>query len=195
MKNLTWNPFDLMCKFSNCSKDVHVKGYCKPHYMKLYHEKKITVKKYESHGMRHSPEYQSWRHMKHRCNNPANPHYQNWGGRGITVFPEWVNSFSAFYAYVGPKPGPDYSIDRIDNNGNYEPGNVKWSTPLEQANNTRPRSNKHGYPGVSKSGTRYSSAIRIKGRSFDLGRFETAHDAHLEYSIAKEIKSRLEYYP
>jgi len=58
-------------------------------------------------------------------------------GRGISVCDEWRNSFAAFHSYIGDKPTPKHSLDRINNDGNYEPGNVKWSTPKEQANNRR----------------------------------------------------------
>jgi hypothetical protein len=81
------------------------------------------------------PEYQVWCDLKHRCLNPKATNYHRYGGRGITVSPEWLNDFAAFYAYVGPRPSPDHSIDRIDNDGNYEPGNVRWATYLEQNDN------------------------------------------------------------
>lgn len=84
-----------------------------------------------------SPEYHSWCQMKARCLNPTHPRYKDWGGRGITVCDRWVNSFTDFLADVGRKPSAAHSIDRIDNHGNYEPGNVKWSTPSEQNYNRR----------------------------------------------------------
>ena len=68
---------------------------------------------------------------------PAAADFHRYGGRGITVAAEWRHDFAAFYAHVGPRPGPEYSIDRIDVNGNYEPGNVRWATRLQQARNKR----------------------------------------------------------
>ncbi len=88
-------------------------------------------------GRKPTPEYTSWKEMKRRCYNTRNPEYHNYGGRGITVCDNWKNSFVDFLAYVGYKPSPDATIDRIDVNGNYEPGNVRWATKLEQSQNTR----------------------------------------------------------
>lgn len=83
------------------------------------------------------PEYVSWQKMKRRCQNPSDPAFENYGGRGIKVCDVWLKSFPEFLKHVGKKPSPDHSIDRIDNNGDYTPGNVKWSTVKEQCNNRR----------------------------------------------------------
>lgn len=85
-----------------------------------------------------SPEYHAWLHMKQRCLNPSNKAAHNYIHRGIRIAPEWAESFQVFYDHIGPKPeGSRYSIDRIDNNGHYEPGNVRWATPKEQMRNVR----------------------------------------------------------
>jgi hypothetical protein len=92
------------------------------------------------HGMWKSKEYSTWRGLRARCLDPSNGAYENYGGRGIEVHPAWAGSdgFDAFYAYVGPAPeGSRVSLDRIDNNRHYEPGNVRWATLKQQANNTR----------------------------------------------------------
>lgn len=88
-------------------------------------------------GGKRSPELTAWRMMLRRCNDPKNKDYHNYGGRGIKVCPEWLNSFEAFFAHIGLKPDPSYSIDRIDVNGHYEPGNVRWADKWTQANNKR----------------------------------------------------------
>jgi hypothetical protein len=92
--------------------------------------------KRERHGMNKSPEHRAWVHMKQRCTNPNKREYPHYGGRGIKVCAEWMHSFSAFYRHVGPRPSARHSLDRINVNGDYEPGNVRWATHQEQINNT-----------------------------------------------------------
>lgn len=90
-----------------------------------------------SHGMSSSPEYKAFAHAKDRCLNPNDKAFAHYGGRGITFHPAWVNDFAAFFAEVGLRPSPEHSLDRIDVDGNYEPGNVRWATAIVQANNKR----------------------------------------------------------
>lgn len=89
------------------------------------------------HGMAESPEYVIWCAIIQRCFNKNNRKYSLYGSRGITMSESWRNSFLDFYADMGPKPGPQYSIDRINVNGNYEAGNCRWATNKEQCLNTR----------------------------------------------------------
>ena len=90
------------------------------------------------HGMSGNTTYNSWHHMLQRCNNKNNDSYKDYGGRGITVCRQWAK-FESFFEDMGLKPA-NHSIDRIDNNGNYEPSNCKWSSHKEQRANTRPAS-------------------------------------------------------
>lgn len=87
------------------------------------------------HGKFGSKVYMAWQQMKDRCFNPKNKRYRDYGGRGITVCSEWLK-FENFYSDMGDKP-EGLSLDRINNNGNYNKENCKWSTPKEQANNRR----------------------------------------------------------
>lgn len=82
--------------------------------------------------------YKCWDNMKSRCLNPKATGYAHWGGRGITVYSAWVHDFKAFYDYVSQLEHfgeRGYSLDRINNNGNYEPNNLRWATKREQARN------------------------------------------------------------
>jgi hypothetical protein len=81
--------------------------------------------------------YRSWRYMRQRCFNPRSRDYPEYGGRGIGVCPEWRTDFTAFYRDMGDPP-PGKSLDRINNDGDYEPGNCRWATAGEQARNRRP---------------------------------------------------------
>ena len=83
-----------------------------------------------------TPEYAAWAAMKQRCTNRNAPPFIHYGARGISVCERWMNSFEAFLADVGRRPSPKHSIDRIDNDGDYEPGNVRWATRKEQRANT-----------------------------------------------------------
>lgn len=90
------------------------------------------------HG-RLTSEYDAWHAMKQRCLNPNHAAYANYGGRGITVCQQWLESFEVFFADVGLKPDPELTLDRIDNDGSYEPGNVRWATRSQQNSNQRGR--------------------------------------------------------
>ena len=82
----------------------------------------------------------SWRSIFQRCDNPNIPKFHLYGGRGITVYPQWRgrNGFKRFLAHIGPKPSPKHSLDRYpDVNGDYAPGNVRWATAAEQNSNRR----------------------------------------------------------
>lgn len=93
--------------------------------------------KRERHGMNKSPEHRAWVHMRQRCTNPNKREWPHYGGRGIKVCDAWMRSFLTFFADVGPRPSDKHSIDRIDVDGHYEPGNVRWATKQQQIENTR----------------------------------------------------------
>jgi hypothetical protein len=121
------------------------------------------VERSTRHGHRGSyatPEYRIWSGIKTRCLNPKNNAYRNYGGRGITLHPEWRDDFAAFLTYVGKRPSPQHTIDRIDNNRGYEPGNIKWATYKDQANNKR-SSVKHTVNGETLTLQQWSERLGI----------------------------------
>lgn len=91
----------------------------------------------KTHGMSKTPEYRAWNQMIQRCTNKNLRNYSDYGGRGICVHPAWLVSFKEFYDHIGSRPSSAHSLDRIDNNGNYEPGNVRWATDEQQRDNSR----------------------------------------------------------
>lgn len=123
-------------------------------------------------------EYDIWCNMKARCNKPGHISYQRYGARGIRVCAAWEKSFSAFYEHVGQRPSPKHSLDRINNDSNYEPGNVRWSTKQEQGANTRKRrDNTSGFRGVALNYKKWSACVRSDNIDYYVGSFDTAEEA------------------
>ncbi len=118
---------ELLCNESGCLRLKLHRGYCDMHYsrkIKSGELKKIV----ELHGMDGTPVYKTWISLRARCNNANDKDYARYGERGISVCDEWNNSFTAFYKDMGDKPSNKHQIDRINNDGNYEPNNCRWTT-------------------------------------------------------------------
>jgi hypothetical protein len=116
------------------------KGYCSKHYtryLKYGDPLHLEASEPERHGMRNSAEYSSWYAMKRRCYDKGQYRYVDYGGRGISVCDRWRKSFLAFYGDMGPLPFSGAQIDRINNDGNYELGNCRWVSSLENNRNRR----------------------------------------------------------
>jgi hypothetical protein len=90
-----------------------------------------------THGMTSAPEFGVWTQIKSRCYNPRNASWQWYGGKGVKVCPQWLNSFEQFYFDMGPRPTPRHQIDRIDSDGDYEPSNCRWVTPTVNIRNRK----------------------------------------------------------
>jgi hypothetical protein len=135
------------------------------------------------------PEYLVWAAMKRRCYNPNVKGFKNYGGRGIRVCDEWIASFDVFISDMGKRPSKKHTIDRIRNSGDYEPGNCKWSTRFEQANNKRDNVN------ITVNG----ATKTIAGWSRETGLSESAIRWRLNNGINPEkavtTKSRLNAIP
>lgn len=100
-------------------------------------EKRAAGTLHHIHGGKGTPEYKTWKNIKGRCYDPRNKSFCYYGAKGVTVAAEWLHDFPAFLAHIGKRPSDDHSIDRKNPHGNYEPGNVRWATDVEQANNHR----------------------------------------------------------
>lgn len=123
---------------------------------------RITMRpkfKKEMHGLSSHPLYKTWINMLDRVRNPKNPYYHNYGGRGIKVHPN-LTRFSGFLEVVGDRPSPRHQLDRIDNDGDYRPGNLRWATKKKQAQNMR--KNHHlTIKGMTKTLTEWAEEMNL----------------------------------
>lgn len=106
------------------------------------------------------PEYVLWVQIKQRTGNSNDRSFPSYGGRGIRMHPPWAKSYEEFFAYIGRRPSPRHSLDRKDNDGHYEPGNVRWATPVEQSRNKRNNNLLTAY-GKTQTITEWASELGI----------------------------------
>ncbi len=135
------------------------------------------------HGCCYHKAYNQWQGILARCYKKQTPQYKDYGGRGIRVCKEWIKNPKLFMEYVESLPNygkKGHSLDRINNDGNYEPGNMRWTTSHEQSTNRRKRKdNKSGFVGVryDKRINKWESCIRIHGKLTMFGYFKKNQDA------------------
>jgi len=137
------------------------------------------------HGLKGTPLYIKWKSIKGRLFNPNNSRYEYYGGRGITMYPLWIHNAKRFCDYIESLPNynrPGFtSIDRIDNDGNYEPGNLRWATKVIQRNNQRlSKLNKTGYFGINFLNRIYkpwNAHINVNKKRTHIGNYATLIEA------------------
>ena len=152
-----------------------------------YNKRRVSETR-KTHGLRNTKLYVIWVSIKDRVFNNKNKHYNDYGGRGITICDEWKDDVKSFYTWAisnGYEENKGLSIDRIDNDGDYSPKNCRWTTPTIQSRNQRIRKNNtSGYRGVSyfKRDGNYHAYIKVKPKRINLGSFSTAVEGAIAYN-------------
>ena len=149
------------------------------------------VSRSTKHGKKWTLAYKSWEGIIQRCTNTNCKKYPDYGGRGIKVCDRW-RKFEEFSQDMGERPSKMHSIGRIDNDGNYEPGNCRWELPGQQSKNQRINSrNKTGTPGVfwKKQAGKYQAKIGVDGKRIHLGYFTS-----LESAVAARAAAQIKYW-
>ena len=182
------------CQIKKCTLKVHGYGLCVRHYSNCKNYGFPLPRRGDGHGLSHKiSEYTAWCNMRSRCYKKTNKAYGNYGGRGIRVCDKWNKSFVAFYEDMGDKPTPDHSLDRVDVNGDYEPGNCRWATAEVQANNKRmKKTNKSGYENIHQrsDNKKWVARSRIDSKRHYLGQFDTIEEAFRAQSDFHKLNRR-----
>ena len=147
----------------------------------------VTMSKnMKTHGMSGLKIHRVWRAIIQRCTNPNDSNYHRYGGRGITVCPEWWYDFAQFFKDMGPQPSPKHTVDRIDSNGNYCKDNCRWATQEEQQNNRRDNV-LITYGGETKTTSQWAKQFNIE-RRIVADRFKAGQDLEMVFST-KSLKT------
>lgn len=169
------------CIGVGCKRQSKARNLCMKHLMRLRKHGDIErVDKATTHGKTNTPEYFAWLAIKYRCNNPRSKSYSNYGARGIKMCERWANSFEKFIEDMGPRPSNKYSIDRIDNDGNYEPSNCRWADRRTQASNKR-NIKRYEYDGKLLTKVEISEKLGVSARTF----YRHAQNGNIKSTIKK----------
>lgn len=186
--------YDLECKIKGCGNPVLVasKMLCNRHYLLWRRNGSPLVQKRrtsENNGGRSNKLYKTWSMIHQRCTNPKNPNYKNYGGRGVKMYEPWKNSFTEFNNYIlenlGERP-EGMTLDRINTDGNYEPGNLRWADHAVQMHNRRVIA-RSGVQGViqRKDTGKWVATIKRHG-VLERKEFDTLEDATEQRKIWEE---------
>lgn len=171
----------LQCHVADCDKPSKCHGYCAKHYTRFYRHGDPLVNLHK--GVKKHPLYGTWLAMKNRCYNPNSEDWPRYGGRGIRVCDKWRDDFCAFADDMGERPD-DYTLDRIDFNGDYCPENCRWANKYEQAWN---KSNTRGkLRGVKKTKSGYRA--RISYNCHEISKSFATVDEAIAYRAVLEAK-------
>lgn len=195
---------DKNAKFAHCKclcgkeKDIMIYDILREHTVSCgCYCRELIIKNSTTHGLKDHPLYGSWCNMIDRCENPNNPGYINYGGRGIKICKEWRNNAGKFVNWCLENGwGENLTIDRIDVNGNYEPSNCRFATRHIQSVNQRIRKdNPSGYKGIyqKKDSNSWISCIRVNKKQIHIGSFKSKREA-LEARNQFIIKNNLTEY-
>ena len=184
------------CSVKNCiNKAGARKGLCYGHYSRLKKygsvNAAVPLQKRTDYKSRYPHEYKIYRNLKARIYNKNNPHYKNYGGRGVDIDPEWRYSFENFIDHVGGRPSKELTLDRIDNDKGYIKGNIRWTTRQVQAQNQRKRENKQtGHRGITLTPDgKFMVRIGVNYERVYIGRFDTLDEAK-----AKRVEAERKYF-
>jgi hypothetical protein len=169
------------CSTTDCNRSHYARGYCHACYEYLRKHELLELTVVTKQNRSKNPLFKVYNNMRARCLNEKAGQYNDYGGRGITICDRWlgVEGFNNFLADMGERP-TGYTLDRINNDGNYEPANCRWTTRVEQANNQRDRKdNTTGHRGIywNKKGSKWEARRSINKIEYCLGFFDKKEDA------------------